>query len=72
MPLVATLAALIGVGFQQVTLALRARLKKASFGPASLHPVLGALVTWVLGMTVFGLTGKLGVFGIGYTDLSMP
>jgi CIC family chloride channel protein len=70
MPVVATLAALIGVGFQQVTLALRARLRKASFGPASLHPVLGALVTWVLGMTVFGLTGKLGVFGIGYTDLS--
>ena len=70
MPLFATLAALIGVGFQRVTLTLRAKLRKASIGPPSVRPVFGALVTWVLGMAVFGPTGKLGVFGIGYGDLS--
>ncbi len=70
MPLVATLAALIGVGFQQVTLSMRGRIRKARLGPTEVRPVFGALVTWVLGMTAFALTGKLGVFGIGYTDLS--
>jgi chloride channel protein, CIC family len=70
MPLVASVAALIGVGFQRVTLSLRGRLRRMNVGPASARPLLGALVTWALGMAVFAGTGKLGVFGIGYGDLS--
>jgi chloride channel protein, CIC family len=70
MPFVAISAALIGVGFQQTTLALRAKLRVANVGPISVRPVFGALVTWALGMMVFGVTGRLGVFGIGYGDLS--
>ena len=70
MPLVAVLAALIGVGFQHGTLALRARLRKVVLLPGTIRPVLGAIVTWILGMAAFAATGKLGVFGIGYDDLS--
>ena len=71
MPVVAALAALIGVGFQRTTLALRGRLRNADIVPATTRPVLGALVTWTLGMAAFAATGKLGVFGIGYNDLSL-
>ncbi len=71
MPVVAALAALIGVGFQRTTLALRGRLRNADIVPATTRPVLGALVTWTLGMAAFSATGKLGVFGIGYNDLSL-
>jgi CIC family chloride channel protein len=38
--------------------------------PVWLIPVAGALVTWTLGVTVYWRTGHLGVFGLGYDDLS--
>ncbi|MEO6847613.1 MAG: chloride channel protein [Chthoniobacterales bacterium] len=68
-PLVAVLAALIGVGFQKGSLGLRRKMR-TSFFPKSTHPVFGALVTWLLGMSAFLICGKLGTFGIGYGDLS--
>ena len=70
MPLVAMMAALIGVGFQRTTLALRGWMRKVNLLTGSTRPVLGAVTTWVLGMAAFSVTGKLGVFGIGYDDLS--
>ena len=33
-------------------------------------PPSAALICWVLGVAVFLQTGKLGVFGLGYDDLS--
>jgi len=33
-------------------------------------PCCGALITWVLGVGAFLSTGKIGVFGLGYHDLS--
>ncbi len=33
-------------------------------------PLAGALITWVLGVVVFWHTGHLGVFSLGYDDLS--
>ena len=30
----------------------------------------GGLIAWALGVIVFRFTGKLGVFGLGYKDLS--
>ena len=33
-------------------------------------PVLGGLITWALGSAMFWRTGRLGVFGLGYDDLS--
>jgi CIC family chloride channel protein len=69
-PLVAFVASLAGVVFQRLTLGWRQRLKKQMRIPAWLLPVLGGLLTWVIGCGVFLGTGKLGVFGLGYQDLS--
>ena len=69
-PLVAFVAALAGVVFHRGTLHWRQRLKKQKRLPAWLLPILGGLATWVIGCGVFLGTGKLGVFGLGYQDLS--
>lgn len=69
-PLVAALASLVGVYFQRFSLNLRQWLKGFGKVPAWLWPVVGGLITWGLGAAVFCGTGKLGVFGLGYDDLS--
>ncbi len=69
-PLAALFAALAGVAFQRLTLYLRLRMRHAGAVPAWMRPVCGALAVWVLGGGVFLLTGRLGVFGLGYEDLS--
>jgi chloride channel protein, CIC family len=71
LPLVAVAAAMIGVAFQSLTLWLRARVRDRSRLPAWLRPLCGALVTWVLGCAVFIANGHTGVFGLGYSDLSL-
>jgi chloride channel protein, CIC family len=68
-PVVAGLATMVGVYFQKAALGLRQRVK-GSRVPPWLTPCVGALVTWALGVTVFWNTGRLGVFGLGYDDLS--
>lgn len=69
-PLVAAAGALVGVAFQKSALGLRAGQKRFSAIPAWLRPAIGGLVCWGLGVAVFLHTGKLGVFGLGYDDLS--
>jgi len=69
-PIVAALASLVGVYFQRASLVLRARVRRARRFPIWLWPAVGGLVTWVLGASVFCQSGKLGVFGLGYHDLS--
>lgn len=69
-PLVAAVASLAGVIFQRGTLFLRARQKRMTSVPAWLRPGFGGLVTWILGVSVFLTAGKIGVFGLGYQDLS--
>lgn len=69
-PLVAALASVIGVYFQRVSLGLRARTKSPRRMPRWMIPAVGALITWVLGVLVFWQTGHLGVFSLGYEDLS--
>lgn len=69
-PVVAAVGALVGVAFHQGTLRLRDRNRRMTLLPAWARPALGGVVTWVLGCTVFYYTGKLGVFGLGYDDLS--
>jgi chloride channel protein, CIC family len=69
-PVVAAVASLIGVYFQRAALGLRLRMKKYEKIPMWLVPLFGALITWVLGVTVFWHTGHLGVFSLGYKDLS--
>jgi CIC family chloride channel protein len=71
LPIVATVASLIGVAFQRLTLSLRARVRDRSRIPVWLKPLCGALITWVLGCAVFLVNGHSGVFGLGYNDLSL-
>jgi CIC family chloride channel protein len=69
-PVVAVLASLSGVAFQKGTLALRIRLRKQKKIPSWLLPALGGMVVWVIASSIFLLTGRVGIFGLGYNDLS--
>jgi CIC family chloride channel protein len=70
MPLAAALAARAGAGFQRGTLDLRAAARKRPIIPPWLHPLVGGLITWVIGIAIFAKSGRLGVFALGYDDLS--
>jgi CIC family chloride channel protein len=71
-PLVAAVASLAGVAFQKGTLFLRgwSKGKGLSAVPAWIRPAFGGLITWILGVSMFLAAGKIGVFGLGYRDLS--
>jgi chloride channel protein, CIC family len=69
-PGVAAVAALVGVVFQKWTMGLRAKRKEFRHVPPWMRPALGGLITWGLGSAVFIKTGHLGVFSLGYDDLS--
>lgn len=70
MPFAAILATAAGMVFQRATLSLRARAKAVTQFPRWLQPLAGGLTTWVLGISIFAFTGRLGVFALGYDDLS--
>jgi CIC family chloride channel protein len=70
MPFAAALAALAGALFQRATLDLRAAARKRPIIPRWLHPLAAGLATWLIGITVFKMSGRLGVFALGYDDLS--
>lgn len=69
-PVVAAFAALAGVIFQRATLVIREKAKRLAAIPRWAQPMLGGLITWLLGAGVFLWTGHLGVFSLGYEDLS--
>ena len=69
-PLVAIIASLAGVTFQRSTLIFRDHLKRQKIIPAWLVPCFGGILTWIIGVSVFLTVGKMGVFGLGYQDLS--
>jgi CIC family chloride channel protein len=69
-PLVAAAAALSGVVFQKWTMSLRMARKHFRHVPPWARPSLGGAITWALGCAVFLTTGRLGVFSLGYDDLS--
>jgi chloride channel protein, CIC family len=67
-PVVAAVAGTAGLGFQYITLAVRARCKRSALsGPLKL--VLGTLIGGIFAVLAFGLTGRLGTFGLGDQDL---
>jgi chloride channel protein, CIC family len=70
MPVAAALATAAGLTFQRATLSLRAGSKRVTSIPRWLHPLAGGLTTWIIGISIFAFTGKLGVFALGYDDLS--
>ena len=69
-PFAAVLASLAGVFFQKATMDLRAKQRRPGRIPGWLKPAVGATLAWGIGATVFFLTGHLGVFGLGYGDLT--
>ena len=70
-PFAAGLASLSGVFFQKNTLNLRLQLRGWNKIPGWLKPAIGAALAWGLATIVFFTTGHLGVFSLGYGDLSM-
>lgn len=69
-PFTAALAALCGVAFQRGAMRLRLRMRGARKIPLWLRPLAGGLVVWAFGCAVYLSFGKMGVFGLGYGDLS--
>jgi CIC family chloride channel protein len=69
-PVVAAVASLVGVYFQRFSLGLRQRAKAFTMVPKWIVPSLGAALTWSIGTLIFLSTGHLGVFSLGYDDLS--
>ena len=71
-PVVAILATVIGVAFQKGALGLRKAFRTSSLShiPPSLRPAFGSFFTWAIGTTIFIGYGRLGVFSLGYGDLT--
>jgi len=69
-PVVGAVAALVGLLFQKLTLGLRQARHGFKRVPAWTQPAIGAILTWMIGAAVFIWTGHLGVFALGYEDLS--
>jgi CIC family chloride channel protein len=69
-PIVSIAASIAGVIFQRTTIRWRAGLMKQKRIPLWVLPVCGGLITWVIGSAAYLATGKTGVFGLGYQDLS--
>lgn len=71
LPFAAGLAAFGGAWFQKISMTLRGRLQARPPGRFTAYrPVFGALITWAVGISVFFATGHIGVFGIGYNDIT--
>ena len=69
-PFVSIVASLAGVFFQHSTIFFRERIKKQKKIPVWLLPLCGGLITWVIGCSIYLATGKIGIFGLGYQDLT--
>lgn len=69
-PVIATAGGVVGILFQRLTMSFRRGFKRLRRIPLWLQPLAGALLTWALGVTVFLWCGRLGVFGLGYEDLT--
>ncbi|MEM9445369.1 MAG: chloride channel protein [Verrucomicrobiota bacterium] len=69
-PLVAAVAALLGLEFQRLCLSIRKANRKIKWLPDWLKPSIGGFVTWVCGIIIFLNLHRLGVFSMGYLDLT--
>ena len=69
-PVVAGVASALGIIFQRCALALRTRIRMDHMTPGWLKPLVGGLIAWVVGCVVFLGVHRIGVFGLGYQDLT--
>ena len=72
-PAAAILATLAGAWFQKAALGLRLACRAGFLRriPAWGRPACGGIVTWAIGAAVFLAYGRLGIFGLGYDDLTL-
>lgn len=68
-PIVALVAAVVGRWFQSRTLATRQKVRQWKKIPPWMRPLVGGWCVWILGASVFLVSGRLGVFSFGYDDL---
>lgn len=69
-PVIAAAAALVGVFFQKSSMLIREQTRRQQRIPAWMTPGMGGLMTWCMAMLVFFHCGSMGVWGLGYTDMS--
>jgi chloride channel protein, CIC family len=69
-PVVAAVASFAGVIFQKWSMGLRLSCRSWKKFPLWMRPAVGGLICWGLGVAVFWYTGRIGVFALGYDDLS--
>ena len=69
-PIVAAAASFAGVLFQKCSMGLRLSCRGWKTFPLWMRPAVGGLICWGLGVAVFWQTGRIGVFALGYDDLS--
>lgn len=69
-PVVAVIASAVGAYFQRTALSVRKWNKQPRRLPPWLRTTIGGLAVWAIGSAVFLSTGRLGVFSLGYEDLS--
>jgi len=67
-PVMALVAGMAGIVFQRGTLALRGWMKHAPIHPV-FRPAAGAVIGCAAAVGAFGMTGQLGVFGLGEENL---
>ncbi|HPA18709.1 MAG TPA: chloride channel protein [Verrucomicrobiae bacterium] len=67
---VAPTSGLIGAAFQRLALAIRRRACDSLLGRQWWFPAVGGVTSWALAFGTFALTGRTGVFGLGYRDLT--
>jgi len=70
-PFVSAAASLAGIFFQRATMSLRIQRKAFARIPTWIRPAIGGMITWLLGSVIFLRAGHLGVFSLGYDDLSL-
>ncbi len=69
-PFAAFFASLVGVAFQNSSLAWRRQIKSHSNLPAWSRPWVGGVITWATACVIFYYFERLGVLGLGYNDLN--
>jgi CIC family chloride channel protein len=69
-PIAALLATACGITFEKTTLRMRQKMSAQKMIPKWTLPIFGGLLTWCVAISVYLGTSKIGIFGLGYGDLS--
>jgi|YNPMSStandDraft_2_1061718.scaffolds.fasta_scaffold00204_10 CIC family chloride channel protein len=70
LPFIAIICSLVSIFFKKSILFFRKKIKKINFIPNYIKPLIAGIITWIIGAAVFIFFNKVGIFGLGYEDLS--